>query len=440
MRGTADPRSGVDSRLREKELTAVPLRAEVEIEPSVFSAVSSKVVVPVVNATSLTVLVSESPQYSTLYPPKPSAVFHYTFTRKVADLLYVKDYGAIRRRLRPARIIAVSIGAVVGTTIAIAGSLGWQAAFTTAMISISWIEMMSVSLLRKFGMIITAYISGMALLILGIVVSGSQIETNTLILIFGFSQGTTVIILASVTSRFLANRRKDPETKIAVDDNPRLSQILWTIGTLLYVVMWFDEFLFWVSFGEPSVLGLPLFSEYDRATFIAQLSTIPGMIFFTVRGETSFSRNIKTVAQSLRSKPYSGVQQSKYRLILGHWDRMSEQILLRLLSILVATLVIPSLPRRLFLQTVIAAHSYLVLYTVIADLLYLVSYRNAIKVPASTFAVLLIGSVLIVLFSWRDSAGISLAIACAFGILYGETLVKEMANDLDRNLLTASIR
>ncbi len=369
--------------------------------------------------------------------------YHYVFTRTIADLLYVKNYGRIRTALFRARVIAVGGGMVIGAGLGWVSGIGWPAIVATASVSLAWIEMMAVSLLRRFALILAAYATGSVVLIAG----GYALELTSggVIVLFGVSHVVTLLFLSVVTRRFLARQEVTPTVEFV---RSKTLPSLWAIGTLLYAIMWYDKILFWFAFGEPTTIGLPLFGDYDKSTFVAQLTLIPAMIFFAARGETGFLRSVQNVAQSLRNKPFGDVQRAKWALTNEHRTRLAEQIALQGVTVFLAWTFLPNIVASLgmdgastgvFIRALIAGHGYFLLYSLVINLLYIADHRSALLTLVVAAVVSVAGATILVRLDAPGWAGLSLAAAGFAGGVFAETRLSRSMADLDRTLLTRSL-
>lgn len=372
--------------------------------------------------------------------------YHYYFTRVVADLLYVKNYSAIRTELFRARLIALAGGAAIGAVLGAVTGLGAPAIFAAAAVSLAWIEMMAVSLLRRFGVILVGYLAGAVVLVGGSFLLPDSAGTGSVILLFAAAHVVTLGILVVVTATFLRTKKTSSGTG---DVSP--ATYMWAIGTLLYAIMWFDKVLYWFTFGSPGVIGLPLFDTYDKSTFVAQLTLIPTMIHFAVRGETSFLRGIQEVVRALRHRPYGAVQRAKFRLISGNSFRLTQQLALQFLTIVLTLVLLPVFEKLIgdggtgagsggtLIRAVLASHAYLLLYTIVVDLLYISDHRSALRVLMVAMALVVVLSVLTALFGLHESTGISLVVGCLVSAVYAQYRLSRSSEDLDRTILTASL-
>lgn len=369
--------------------------------------------------------------------------YHYVFTRAIADLLYVKDYGRIRTVLFRARAVAVGGGVIIGAGLGSVSGIGWPAIVATASVSLAWIEMMAVSLLRRFALILAAYVTGGVVLIAGGYVV--ELTSGGVVVLFGVSHVVTLLALAMVTHRFLAQQEATPTVEYT---RSRTLPSLWAIGTLLYAIMWYDKILFWFAFGEPTTIGLPLFGEYDKSTFVAQLTLIPAMIFFAARGETGFLRSVQNVAQSLRNKPFADVQRAKWGLANEHRTRIAEQIALQGVTVFLTLVFLPNIVAPLgmggdftgvFIRALIASHTYFFLYSLVINLLYIADHRSALVTLIVAAVVSVVGATMLVWFDAPGWAGVSLAAAGCTGGVFAERRLSRSTADLDRTLLTRSL-
>lgn len=334
--------------------------------------------------------------------------YHYRLTRVSADLLYEKRFAAISivhsRARRVAALVALPLGALVAAAMpSVAGAIA--AVVATLSVSVGWIEMLLVSMVRNERPILASYGTGAAVMVIGVVLwwyvpTLAADPVSYGMVVFALGHLVTTLALMTVVSRVLwqrarlqgsIRRRKrtiadivgtkedrylaenevtDPHAHVApladteappVTTAPPRRGItgfsllpretlrrVASVGVLLVLVIWSDKVIYWFTFGGPvdGTLGLlHLYPRYDLVVFLSQLLLIPPMIFFVVRSETALSRGVRAILRHIRGGVYRDVVRSKEALRDRLRRALGEQAVVHLMMVVVAWLLAPELLR-----------------------------------------------------------------------------------------------
>ena len=334
--------------------------------------------------------------------------YHYLLTRVSADLLYEKRYTALtvvhNRTRRVAALVALPLGALIAWTMP--GPVGAVAAVVaTLSVSVGWIEMLLVSMVRNERPILLSYGAGATVMGGGVLLwwvvptiaadpvsygmavfaIGHLVTTSSLMVVVSrvlrdraHLQGSVrrhkrsiAEIIGSKEKRYLAAENSDdaavgaellepdheaPPVTAAVAPPPRgivgfsllpkaTLRRVTTIGILLVSIIWADKLIYWFSFGGPvDAAGiLHLYPRYDLVVFLSQLLLIPPMILFVVRSETALSRGVRTILRDIRGGVYRDVIDSKRSLRDRLRRALGEQAAVHLMMVVIAWLLSPDL-------------------------------------------------------------------------------------------------
>lgn len=142
--------------------------------------------------------------------------YHYLLTRVSADLLYEKRYAALavvhNRTRRVAALVALPLGVLVAWTMP--GSMGAVAAVVaTLSVSVGWIEMLLVSMVRNERPILLSYgagamVMGGGVLLWWVVPTIAADPVSYGMAVFAIGHLVTTLSLMGVVSRVLRNRAR----------------------------------------------------------------------------------------------------------------------------------------------------------------------------------------------------------------------------------------
>lgn len=328
--------------------------------------------------------------------------YHYRFTRLLADLLYSKDFTAVRRVYQRALVVAVAWGLPPAVLVGfLAGWSHWGVVvpvFVYVTVNVTWIHTLVASLLEDFRAVIASYLTGAAIMVATVFVSAAHRRTlNLLAVAFAVGLLVTGIFLWFAIDRTLRRRarivaRRHTTHRLAVSA-PASLQRLSVIGWGLAFVLWIDKIVYWFRLGAPTVAEswLPLYPVYDQAVFVGQLFVVPAMVVFIVRVETAYFRGLRTMLRALRVGTYDDLTRARALLERSYNAALGRQAAIQLLMVVVTVLLAPEVARltnvasvRLLVVASVAAQAYFFFYTQMVNLLYLADYRAAMHVVTAT--------------------------------------------------------
>lgn len=222
------------------------------------------------------------------------------FTRRLADMLYDRSYGG----LIPAFAAAVrGVGAVQCVTGAlfcvVAGfdarlAVVWTCLYVV--ISLTWIALIWLTVIRNYDRILIAFLAGMAVSWLMMTAVGDRLGTAGAIGAFTAGQILTLALLIG-----LIVRGTEPTTTAdrgifrSLRDYPQLvgAGLLYGLG------VWIDKFVFWsmAGLGEgPIIRYHPI---YDSCCFLAYLTVVPALAINLIDLETAFYERYRAYYASI---------------------------------------------------------------------------------------------------------------------------------------------
>jgi uncharacterized membrane protein len=321
---------------------------------------------------------------------------HYLFTRFVADLVYEE-----REAEAGAALVMISV-----TVVLFAAALSWIAAgrlepevslsyprlFRVATVvffvsvNLLWLEMIFVSLLRRYGAVFLTYLAGMALSVAGARILGGEYGAGGAMLGFASGQLFTALVLMTLSLSEWRPAKFGPTLKLLRSYSPRYTMLI-AAGSLYTAAVWADKLVLWFARGE-AVAGtyIRLFEPYDLAVYLANLAMIPGLVYFIVASETDFYIRLKEFLSALQGGTYVQIQERKWSLIRGLRRGLGEQTLFQGVLTVSLWLLAPAVLEALSLDrvdpgvfrlTVVAVFFHFLLMTLLTFLYYIESHGEA---------------------------------------------------------------
>ena len=294
--------------------------------------------------------------YSYAFSLVAASGLHYVFSRWVSDLMYEKREAeagsALLAGLVTTAVLSVLLGAAGVLPFSLRGVVSHPVLFSFSAvllfvtINLTWVLMSFVSLLREYAGILVAYLVGSLCSFLAAMALGRSLGTAGALL--GYALGQLLIAAALAVMSF---RRFRPKTLPlpAMASYLGRYRLLFLTGLVYAWATWMDKILFWFTFGAP-VRGswLSVFDAYDIPVFFAVLTLIPGLLFFTVRTETSFYPRLREFLRALGSGTYKKIQEKKYGMIRVMNRGLKEQAVLQGVCTVVFLILTPRIAQGLF--------------------------------------------------------------------------------------------
>ncbi len=320
---------------------------------------------------------------------------HYIFTRYISDLIYIsKETRAV------ATLLLVMI---IFTTLAVASASAAvffirpegisnillykiSAVCLFVVINLIWLVMIFITLLKKYMTIFIVYLSGMAVSFFSVYYLGGRFGLGGALAGFTLGQFTILLLL---TIMILKAYRPD---NLFVEMKPLLGYFrkylfLFLTGVFYSAGIWIDKISLWYLKGE-SVRGtyLKLFEHYDITVYFANLTIIPGLVYFMIFSETNFYSTLRKFLLSVEKGILTKIREEKYRLIRSMNNSLYEQSFFQGVLSLALIIMAPSIQSTflsglsdlLTLRIVLAAAFFHVFYlTVLTFLFYIQMYGEA---------------------------------------------------------------
>jgi uncharacterized membrane protein len=261
---------------------------------------------------------------------------HYIFTRLLSDLIYLRKSREAASLLLlfslfvAALAAAISIAALTRVSLlGVSRPLLFKicAVGFFVIINLAWLQMIFISLLKKYVAIFLVFLGGMTLSVAGVLALGRIMALGGAMLGFACGQGFTVALLLILSFQEYRPGKIKETIQAMLRDVPKY-RFLFLSGLFYYWGIWIDKMVFWVFLGEP-VPGtfFRLFEVYDIPVYLANLTMIPGLVYFIVVLETEFYTYLKDFLQSLGEGIFKDIQKRKQLLLLTLKRGLREQSL-----------------------------------------------------------------------------------------------------------------
>ncbi len=305
---------------------------------------------------------------------------HYLFTRRMSDLIYEKKerqaLGYVLLLMLPVAGVSavIALPAVLNIDTGIEHLLLFKASAAVLFITVNclWLIMLFVSVLKWYIKILVVYTAGLASSLFLIKLLSQSYGTAGALA--GFTAGHIVIVLLLALLSAAAYSPLKPELEKKSGFIYKYRYLLGA-GVFYYWGIWADKLIFWFTKGT-TVEGtfFKMFAEYDIPVYLANLTMIPGLIFFVIYSETDFYIALKHFLHRLINSHYPDINRAKLKLKETTVKSLKEQSLLQAVT---AGFFIIITDDPVMQITLAAVFSHLLLLTLLNYLYYIEQYRHA---------------------------------------------------------------
>lgn len=377
--------------------------------------------------------------------------FHYIFTRYISDLIYVGHEGRAVRLL----LIIMGITALLSGFIALGPVLlintdsidslnlyRIAAVLLFITINLIWLVMLFVTLLKKYMTILFVYFSGMAVSFGAVFFLGGRFGLGGALLGYTAGQLFILLYLLSLVVMTFRPQKEKGELK-GLLGYFRKFRYLFLAGLFYSLGIWVDKMILWGLQG--SAVGgswFRLYEHYDITIYFANLTMIPGMVYFMVFSETDFYSILRKFLLTIEKSILTRIREEKYRLIRSMNRSLYEQSFFQGIITAGLILIAPAVNRGFLggqsdpvtIRLVLAAvFFHLFFLTVLTFLFYIELYGEAFISALMFFLV----NGLVTVFVWKTGLPLTgtgyLAAAVAASLLSFLFLRSGMRN-LDRRM------
>lgn len=309
-------------------------------------------------------------------------------------------------------------------------------AFQSSVINMLWIILIFVSFLKWYKKILLYFILGIVLMVLILLFLGVHGLDQ---LLFSYTIGnflTLILLLGLSIKNYPPKKIMNSEILAIFISYWKKYKFLFFTGLLYYFSLWIDKVLFWIFYGEViDPFNIKLLYSYDMSMYIANLSVIPGMVYFIINSETSFFIKLKKFIISLTTGDYKTIHKKQIMLGLIANRDMKYQSINQLLLTLSLTFVSYKIFPEFFYTLIItlwAAYFQLLLFSYLNYLFYMDRYYHSFLIVVTTSILNIVIFGILLLIPVKNPPGLSYLIATFTGFLISYSAFNYNVKRLDR--------
>jgi polysaccharide biosynthesis protein PelG len=330
---------------------------------------------------------------------------HYIYTRYISDLIYIKD----NNRAFATLILTMIVIGILSILVAVPGVIFIKtdlvenlsmyklfAALLFVCVNLIWLVMIFITLLRKYMTIFLVYIIGMVLSFVAVYFFGREYKLGGAMAGFSIGQVSILIMLLILIRRYIKPGNILREIKPLISYFSKYRFLLGA-GIFYSAGIWIDKIVLWFYAGN-TVEGtyLVLFEQYDITVYFANLTLIPGLVYFMVFSETNFYVSLRRFLVKISTRTFTEIQEGKYKLINTMKSSIREQSIfqgvitagLLIVAESINTSLLGSHSSLLTLRLVLAGVFFHLLFlTLLTFLFYLERYKEAFITQLCFFSV-----------------------------------------------------
>jgi uncharacterized membrane protein len=315
----------------------------------------------------------------------------HVFVRFSADLIYERKRGEAASLLLKTAAAAILISFPLGLAFSLVLVRGaphellFRLGFAglLAAVNVLWVAMMTVTVLRRYGLVLASYGLGMGLMYILAALLGPAYGPAGALTALAAGYGLTALLLIAATVLALG-LAPSPEAFRRLAGYASRFRNLMVAGAAYAIAAWADKAILWALRGEAAAgTSFYVYPPYDTAFFYANLAIIPGLVFFTLATETDFHLDLMRFLVFLSRRRQPEVEAARVRLRANARASIVAQSFFQGAMSLVLVLLAPSLGAALGFSTltfcllVWGGFFQLGLLTALNMLFYLELYRDA---------------------------------------------------------------
>lgn len=377
--------------------------------------------------------------------------FHYLCIKIFSDYLYVKEEGKALFFILCYMGITLVISPLI-TLLFIYLISGLQQITLTLVLAILfqvivvnqlWIILIFISSLKWYISILISFLVGIGIMAILLLIWDSE---SLVTLLNCYSIGnliSTVALVVLSLSRFKPVIISLKDIIVTVIDYWSKYKLLFYTGLFYNLALWIDKIFNWYFYGEVTgLLKLKLLFEYDFSMYIANLSIIPGLVFFIVSSETDYFLAVKKFLISLTNSDYKRIEQEKMEIITSAKRGITEQTYSQFyITFALSLLAVYIFPKH-YSVLIIALWSVfmqLILFSYMNFLFYMGRYRDSFYIVLITTISNILTYGIIEFLPIDQVPGVSYFIGNLVGSIYARYTFYYNAIRLERYIYTSSL-
>lgn len=372
-------------------------------------------------------------------------------SRYVSDCLYLKYLSPIPG------ILVTSLGLLTITTLPFAvpfyiyyatmsPGLTILSITNFFLLTMIWLSMLFLGLLRDFRGITMSWVLGMLLTILLSLYFGSLYQIEGILI--GMNCGLSLLV-ASLIAHVLTEYRFPFKKAQYFNFYFRYYKELFWSGFFFFASLWADKVIMWFSPQSVQHLNhLRTYPTYDGAMFLSYLSIIPVMALFTFSLETNFYDSYINYIRCIESNaPFSSIEQERKSILAKIIEDVRSFLVLQgAISLMVilftpqifAFLGIDFLQLNIFRLGIVGAFFSAFNFFIVVIFSYFDSQNNMLKVTCTMF----ISNVVMTLMSLYlgfPYYGLGFCLSMIFSFLISAILLMRFLNQLTYHIFITNI-
>jgi uncharacterized membrane protein len=357
-----------------------------------------------------------------------SAAPLYLFVRLTSDLVYEKKKG------EAATLLLKYSGGTALVSLPVGLALAWLSvdpardatllrlsfAMLFAALNVLWAATMTATVVRRHGRILASYAAGMLAMYVLARFLGPRYGAGGGVAALAAGYALTAVALVFTAVGELG-RRPYPGALKRMREYAHTYRFLALAGLLYAAATWIDKGVLSLGGQGIAAAGTRFFTNppYDTAFYYANLSLIPGLVFFTISTETQLYLGLRRFVSWLGSRRLPDIERAKSELYHGTASILARQTAVQaLVSLGLALLVEPlaasmGISPTVLLRLLAAGVFQLMLLSGLNLLFYLELYRDA-ALSAFCFAALNLALSLAAVLAGRgpELAGLPFLCSC----------------------------
>jgi len=215
-------------------------------------------------------------------------------TRWTADMLYRREYEhvlpAFAATFGAIAVVQFVVGAAFAAITELGLSLGILFAFLYALISLIWVALIWLTVIREYNQILACFCAGTAASVALMAYFGTQGSTVALLGSYTAGQALTLVLLVRILVRGM---EAGVDRSLGVAKSVRTYPMLVLTGVCYSLAIWIDKIVFWVADGVEAAMFIRYHPIYDTCCFLAYVTVIPALAINLIHLETSFYERYK---------------------------------------------------------------------------------------------------------------------------------------------------
>lgn len=370
-----------------------------------------------------------------------TGIIQLLITRYLSDLIYTEEIDYILPSFSSVLSLTVICQLAIGLPFVLLWNIDFFYKYTAltlfVVIGCNWQLLIFMSAVKNYRTIFMAFVVGLSISFFLALFLGRQFG------LAGFLHGYTIgqiflmfVMLARIFTEFRSALKPDFSF---LNYFKKVPQLL-LVGFFYNAGIWIDKIIFWFSpEGEQVSFILYAFRDYDTATFVSFLTTVPAYTYFLVKVETDFYGHFRGFFHSILNKePLKQIHSQKKNIAISVKESLAGLIKLQgvvtLLCLLFSKEIaelfgIPVMGAMILEKALIAVFLQMLLITVTIFLMYF-DIRTEVAIVTGVFLLSNIALTLLTLKLGYVFYGYGYLFACLISLLVGYSFLNRHLNRL----------